>query len=270
MLGRIQGHSCGHRAANGTVACWGDDDDGEATPPSGTFMAVSAGSNPHLCACARMEPQYVGEQTTVPRPRRRVEHSTAVSSADGRTCALRSSGEIACWGRGADGVMLPATGAFTSVGIGWQHACAVRVGGDAECWGRNDHGEATPPTGSFQSVSVGGFGWRYSCGVRAGGAVECWGSDVHGRTSPPPGTFVTADNGGDHSCGIRTNGNIACWGNSDDGKTRPPPGTFTAVSAGPTSTPARSEWMEPWPAGDQEPSAGLHASVRNLHLAQRR
>src|SRR4051794_31415380 len=36
------GHSCGLRT-DGTVSCWGDNSDGQASAPAGTFSAVSAG-----------------------------------------------------------------------------------------------------------------------------------------------------------------------------------------------------------------------------------
>ncbi|PYP95483.1 MAG: hypothetical protein DMD34_06665, partial [Gemmatimonadetes bacterium] len=40
-------HTCGLKT-DGTVACWGDDYYGQATPPAGTFAQVSAGGS-HTC-----------------------------------------------------------------------------------------------------------------------------------------------------------------------------------------------------------------------------
>ena len=37
-------HACGVKT-DGTVACWGDNSVGQATPPAGTFTAVSAGAS---------------------------------------------------------------------------------------------------------------------------------------------------------------------------------------------------------------------------------
>ncbi len=42
-----QEHTCGVRT-DGSVACWGDDKYGQATPPGGEFVAVSAGGY-HTC-----------------------------------------------------------------------------------------------------------------------------------------------------------------------------------------------------------------------------
>ena len=55
-------HACGVRG-DGSVACWGDDEHGQATPPAGAFLSVSAG----------------------------VDHS----------CGVRAAGVIACWGSDA-------------------------------------------------------------------------------------------------------------------------------------------------------------------------
>ncbi len=41
-------HTCGVPAEAGSVACWGDDEYGQATPPEGTFTTVSAGQF-HAC-----------------------------------------------------------------------------------------------------------------------------------------------------------------------------------------------------------------------------
>src|SRR6476661_10597047 len=52
-------HTCALRA-EGTIACWGNNNEGEASPPSGTYTQIDAGSF--------------------------------------HTCAVSSAGEIACWG----------------------------------------------------------------------------------------------------------------------------------------------------------------------------
>ena len=56
------GHSCGLRT-NGTITCWGNNDDGQATAPDGQYSAITAGW--------------------------------------GHSCGLRTNGTITCWGKWA-------------------------------------------------------------------------------------------------------------------------------------------------------------------------
>ena len=144
-------HTCGVRA-DGTVACWGSNEDGQgnvvgqATPPEGEFSSVSAG----------------------------VFH----------TFGVRADGTVACWGSNEDGQgnvvgqATPPEGKFSSVSAGGLHTCGVRTDSSVACWGSNEDGEgnvvgqATPPEGEFSSVSAGGV---HTCGVRTDGTVACWG-----------------------------------------------------------------------------------------------
>ena len=38
---------------DGTAACWGNDDYGQARPPAGEFASVSAGEEAHTCGVMR-------------------------------------------------------------------------------------------------------------------------------------------------------------------------------------------------------------------------
>ena len=104
---------------DGTLACWGWNGDGQATPPAGTFTQVSAGT--------------------------------------GHTCGLRTDGTLACWGRNDSGQATPPTGTFSQVDAGEDHTCGLRTEGTVACWGDNYYGEATPPAGTFSQVSAGGW-----------------------------------------------------------------------------------------------------------------
>ena len=115
-------HTCGVMS-NGSVACWGWDEYGEATPPAGSFDSVSAGVF--------------------------------------YTCGVRSNGSVACWGSdywNGDyyGQATPPAGSFDSVSAGGVHTCGVRGNGSVACWGENEDGQATPPGSSSVSISAGG------------------------------------------------------------------------------------------------------------------
>ncbi|MXZ42844.1 MAG: hypothetical protein F4Z18_14040, partial [Caldilineaceae bacterium SB0666_bin_21] len=80
---------------------------GEAMPPAGRVVAVSAGSS--------------------------------------HTCAVRIDGTLSCWGDNKQGQATPPGGKFTTISAGHSYTCGVRPGGTVECWGANWRGEASLP-----------------------------------------------------------------------------------------------------------------------------
>ncbi len=199
-------HSCAVMA-DFSVDCWGNDDDGQLSPPSGLFTSVSAGG------------KY------------------EVSANRAHSCGLKTDGAIECWGADDDGQVTDApSGSFVSVSAGGRHSCALRAAGTAVCWGRDDSGQATAPAGSmFTSVSAGG---GHSCGLTTGGDVRCWGWDGGGQvTGAPSGSFVSVSAGGGHSCAVRADGAAVCWGWNGVGQVSGAPSdSFTSVSAGEWNT----------------------------------
>src|SRR4030095_15816824 len=103
---------------NGSVQCWGKDDQGEASPPAGAFSQLSAG---HL-----------------------------------HTCGVKSNGQVWCWGENADGQIGPGVvgGAYPRVAAGGAHSCAIRDTGILNCWGADDENQASPPPGAFNRRSI--------------------------------------------------------------------------------------------------------------------
>ena len=220
-------YTCGVRS-DGSVACWGENGLGAATPPVGSFVSVSGGQW-HTCgvrsdgsvACWGWDES--GQSTPPAGP------FDSVSVGGDHTCGLRSNGSVACWGENEDGRATPPAGSFVSVSVGYDHICGLRSDGSVACWGDDFAGEATPPAGSFLSVSAGS---GHTCGVRSNGSVACWGYNGDGRATPPAGSFVSVSAGGVHTCGVRSNGSVACWGYNGDGEATPPAGSFDSVSAG--------------------------------------
>ena len=96
---------------NATLACWCANFSGQATPPPGTFTAVSGGAN----------------------------HS----------CGVRTNGSVACWGHDDSGEDRPPAGTFRQVSAGYNYACGVRTDGSVACWGDNSSGQADPPGVTF-------------------------------------------------------------------------------------------------------------------------
>ena len=162
---------------------------------------------------------------------------TAVSAGGGHTCAIRESGEIACWGLNEYGQTDAPPGKFRAVSAGGRHTCAIRESGAIECWGSNDStyagvgnvGLSNPPAGRYTTISA---GQDLNCAIRDTGEVKCWGSNTFGQTDVPVASYRAISAGNQNACGLLTNGKIQCWGNRLDKQPYGPVGRFTAVSAG--------------------------------------
>ena len=98
-----RGHTCGVQR-DGAVACWGEYDEGQATPPAGEFASVSAGSD--------------------------------------HTCGVQRDGSVACWGHDDDGQATPPAGEFDSVSAGFS-VLRGEDGRRRACWGNSDSIQAT-------------------------------------------------------------------------------------------------------------------------------
>ena len=178
-------HVCGLRP-DGSVRCWGNNNDRRASPSStlGDVVSISAGTS--------------------------------------HTCALRENGTIVCWGDNEHGkASSPHPGPFTAVSAGATHTCGLLENGRAECWG----GTAYPPAEEIVSISAGGawgstpafrgnsYHYALSCGLRADGLARCWGGhDSQTVSFPKDEAFVSISVGKSNSaCGLRLNGSVRCW-----------------------------------------------------------
>lgn len=158
---------------------------------------------------------------------------------------------------------------------GGSHSCAVRTGGELRCWGENGEGQigdgttddATLPTAISappQSVASAVAGDTHTCGIASGGSVHCWGQNdvgqlglgftgfrseiplqVNGLTSGVSSISTSFA----HNCVVRSGGNVVCWGLNGNGQ----------LGDGTTTT--RSEPV----AVAGLPSAALHIAAGTAH-----
>jgi len=88
-LSKIQALAAGdHPDNSGTLACWGSNEHGQSTAPSGEFHQVSAGF--------------------------------------WHTCGVRSDGTLTCWGDNSVGQLVAPSGTFLQIDAGRNHTCGVR------------------------------------------------------------------------------------------------------------------------------------------------
>jgi cysteine-rich repeat protein len=140
--------ACGLRA-NGHVECWSYGDWITIDVPAGTFESITSSGHGLTQAGYR----HLG-------------------------CGIRPNKTIECWGNAEYGLLDPPEGEFTSVSAGGEQACAVRTDGEVVCWG---HGYSVDPLsifdvppGPFVEVEC---GYHHTCGLRPDGTISCWGLD---------------------------------------------------------------------------------------------
>jgi alpha-tubulin suppressor-like RCC1 family protein len=133
-----------------------------------------------------------------------------ISTGEGDTCVVTTSGGAKCWGYNGTGqlgngtygdsatpgdVTGLASGTF-QIRVGSSHVCALTTNGGAKCWGDNYYGElgvgAFPtayPYGSAVPVDVSGLtsgvaqispGGLHTCALTTSGSVQCWGYNIYG------------------------------------------------------------------------------------------
>ena len=240
--------ACGVRA-DGALVCWGSSVESMSLP-EGEFRSVDLVDKVSGSVCGV---RTDGALTCAGRLNRRgtPEGSfTSLAVGPNFACAIRDSGEVACWPGGGDFNygQIPLGGRFIDIAAHEQFACGIRVGGDVACWGpENDQvcltasigtcagwGNDPLPAGPFTSISaapplavVGTV-----CGVREDGTIKCW-NDNRSVARPPAGRFATVHANGGVACATRVGGEAACWG-PVGWLDETPAGAFTAVAGGPT------------------------------------
>lgn len=223
-------HTCIVRA-DGRVACWGSNGDGELGQP-----ASDAGS---------------------PAPVDVAGVTDAVNVVAGKafSCALRRAGDVQCWGKGDSGQL--GNGSTTSsttpvpvstltdvatIAAGAAHVCVGTRAGKVYCWGNGEDGQVgtsatsssapraveIEPTAAVTNVAAGA---RHSCAATGSGATYCWGANdlgqlgtgVAGAATPSPSKVTQLEAlavaaGGDHSCAVTRSGPLVCWGGGEFGQ----------------------------------------------------
>jgi hypothetical protein len=223
-------HTCAIRTGTGALECWGVNEAGQATPPSGVYTKVSSGSefscalkNDSTLACWGRNDTGVNQRVPPTGTFKALDLGTT------HGCAIRTNDTLACWGANLNGETNAPTGTFTALSAGDVHSCAVKTNGQLACWGLGSFGATTPPTGSnFQKVAAGS---NFGCALTTAGALACWGDNLFQQATPPTGTFTDVSAGLGYACAVRNTGAIACWGYNDQTQASPFEGTFQKVSA---------------------------------------
>jgi alpha-tubulin suppressor-like RCC1 family protein len=247
-------HTCGVHT-DGTLACWGFDEWGQASPPAGAYASIvvstlrscALGTNGEaVCfgggenaAAAPPDGQFrtltmtdfdvcgltsdgvarcTGERVETHLQAREPGYYLAIALNPWCGCGIRANARLLCESAnncGAEGL----TGTLRSLSPSATRPewCAIQTNGSAVCSGML--AELSPPPGTFLEVST---GHAFVCGVRSNGTLECWGRNDADKATPPEGVFTGVTAGTDHACALRDDGRVVCWGNDAYGQSTPP------------------------------------------------
>lgn len=140
----------------------------------------------------------------------------ATSLVAGRhyACAVRASGEVACWGRhplsshfGLRPAVVPALSGVVELAAGDEHACGRTATGRILCIGN------APSFGQKASAEIVQIvaGRAHTCVRFRSGHVACAGAaDPAPYELPEPAIHIAA--GGDETCAVMSSGHVSCWG----------------------------------------------------------
>lgn len=227
--------------ADGEVRCWGANDHGQ----------LGDGS-----VVARAVPTAIDDDVT--------GEWVAVDTGKTHACAIRATGELACWGRNHRGQLAsdpdllartsptPVTRVegvgerWSSLGLGGEHSCAIDTAAQLWCAGLGATGALGTGGGSRLRPTAISTTWERpvagddaTCAFSRGlQTVACWGHNARGLLADgstrdqqrPPilqlGPWTQLDLG-DHGCALDPNGAQVCWGPNDLGQL----GTNTSASS---------------------------------------
>lgn len=207
-----------------TLLCWGNNYDGDTSPPSGTFSAESTGRD-YSCAIRPDASLACWGDNSWGQASPPAGTYLAGAAGSFTACGIRSDATLVCWGDNLYCATCAPSGTFKAVTEGWAHGCGIRTDDTVACWGLSYY---FLPPGTYKTVSA---SEDHTCGIRTDATIACYGDNQYGQSRPPAGTYRAVSAGDGYSCAIRMDATLYCWGENDSGQASPPQGPFRAVSA---------------------------------------
>ena len=201
-------HSCAV-TKDKKVLCWGENTNGELGNDSTDNTSY---------------PVYVvdGDNSTI-----HLTNIVEVAVGNGYTCALKSSGEVLCWGNGSNGRL--GNGEISDK----DHPALVKI--------QNADSSLSSLSNLSNIVQI-TAGSTHACALNQGGKVLCWGYNAQGQLGngvsaddPPDKSYpvyvhesesslnhltgiVQVRAGQNHTCALTSTGRGYCWGQGNNGQ----------------------------------------------------
>ncbi|DAZ95155.1 TPA: hypothetical protein N0F65_009864 [Lagenidium giganteum] len=222
-------HTQSYDDVGGKVLCWGDDNAGQSSPPSGLFIQVSTGRL-HSCGIRIDETvQCWGMGAPGKMPEGLFEQ---VSSGDFHSCGILKDKSIKCWGSMGGNHQDPPVGKFVQVSCGKDFACALSTDGSVKCWGDNGRGQHRAPE-NHRFVQISASPGDFACGITDKHTIECWGDNHRKQCEPPTGDkFVLVSTSRLSACAVKEDKRVVCWGMRSGVTSAPTDVMFDELSLG--------------------------------------
>ena len=243
------------------MTCWGSNSQGQAEPPPGQFTHLSSGTG-NTCALATDGTVACwGQQENKKLKAPNGKFNTIAPFRETKHCGVKTTGAIACWPDGEATATLwpeqeyiliggpcavPKAGDTICVGTkgtykregpysslsAYQEVCGLDENQQARCWNQHTGDEVLRLPGKYQSLSIGEE--RVVCAVHTDGTITC--TQIGGRVITPPElrsretTAVAMSHDESIGCAILASGQPFCWDwneSADNPQTWPIWGTIT-------------------------------------------
>jgi alpha-tubulin suppressor-like RCC1 family protein len=177
--------------ANGTVAVWGANRDGQTNIPPALEEVVSIAAGKSHCLVLKANGTVLGWGggmlwSARLKPPPDLKEVVAIDAGFLHSVALRRDGTVVSWGDNPVGQTNAPAGLSNVVAIaaGGDHTLALRRDGSVAAWGRNSDGQSEVPAGLDNVMAIAAAD-AYSMALRGDGSVVIWGRPGAVENLPP-------------------------------------------------------------------------------------